>query len=87
MGLREMYEAMAGKGERMTKDEQFEITKHFASILNMHFGWISCHTLSDGSAITYRTAFDPPDLPRRMSAVQVLSAGAKIEIGRKKDDA
>lgn len=67
--------------------EAFEITKHFAGVLSMHFGWISCHTLSDGSAIIYRTAAGITGGPRnRMSAAQVLSAGAAIELGKSKTD-
>lgn len=70
----------------MTKDEQFEITKHFAGVLSMHFHWIACHTLSDGSGIIYRPGPGLSAGVHKMSAAQVLSAGAAIELGRSKQD-
>lgn len=66
--------------EKTKKQEQFEITKHYAGVLSMHFRWISCHTFSDGSAILYCERQGQES--KRMTGVKVRQAGELIESGK-----
>ena len=59
------------------KEREFEITKHFASVLRCHFRWISCHTHSDGSAIAY--CEKDGEITRHMTGDKVRAAGREIE--------
>ena len=59
----------------MSEEKQFEINKHLASVIRAHFGWISCHTSSQGCV--YR---DKEDREGQMTSAQLLLVGATLEL-------
>lgn len=63
--------------EKSEREREFEITKHYASVLRGHFGWISCHTKSDGSGVHYQRQSDTQQYFLSGNAVRL--AGKEIE--------
>lgn len=57
--------------------EDFEITKHYASVLRMHFRWNSCYTRPDGSGVHYMLPNDSQQYFLSGNAVRL--AGKELE--------
>lgn len=66
---------------RKEQQEAFEINKHYASILQGHFKWVSCHVNSYGcqwSSANGMRGMMPSDEVRRI--------GAALERGERDDE-